>query len=241
MVDWSDIGNVLLAAGKPVLGKILTQSFVEEAASNIGSALPIPFGGLIGKMAGGMLANAFDLPETATPDEIKTKMDTLPPAEVNERFTRVEAEAEGKWPALAEIAKAQFAADTEKYKASLLDVQDARAVNMALTKIDSPQSYIPAILATLAILAFTGFVTFLVLKPTLDQSVENILFYVAGALNNLVIMVFSYYFGSSVGSKDKTSALEKLGAAASVTADSAVQASSKIAAKATTPTPPLRR
>lgn len=84
----------------------------------IGSALPIPFGGMIGKMAGGMIANAFDLPETATPDEIQVKMATLPPAEVNERLGKVEVEAENKWPALADIAKAQFAADTEKYKAS---------------------------------------------------------------------------------------------------------------------------
>lgn len=241
MADWSEVGNVLLAAGKPVLGKILTQSFVEEAASTIGSALPIPFGGMIGKMAGGILANALGLPETAPPEEIKTKIETLPPSELRERLAAAEAEAEVKWPALAEIAKAQFAADTERYKASLLDVQDARAFNLSLEKVGSPKAYTPEILATLAILSFAAFVTFLTLKPQLDQSTENIIFYVAGALNNLVVMVYSYYFGSSVGSKNKTEALEKLSTAAAVTADGAVQASSKLANKATAAAPPTRK
>lgn len=98
-MDWNDLGKLvgpILVNNAPTIGGIL------------GGLIPIPGGSMIGEAAGNMLAAAFGTP--------LGDVDALHNAIVNDpnaaaKITAAETEAAAKWPALAEIAKAQFASN----------------------------------------------------------------------------------------------------------------------------------
>lgn len=88
-MDWKDLAGSLVKAGAPV----------------IGTALGGPLGGMIGAGIGQVIANSLGV--TATPDAINTAIITGDPAVVQAQLTAAEAEAQAKWPALAQIAQAE--------------------------------------------------------------------------------------------------------------------------------------
>jgi hypothetical protein len=49
-----------------------------------------------------------------------------------------------------------------------------------------------------------------ILFVPVDQSSKDIIIYVLGALTSAVTMILGYYFGSSVGSKDKSQQLDEI-------------------------------
>lgn len=92
-MDWKEIAGKVIAAGAPTLGQML------------GDALPIPFGGSMGRWAGEYLATLLGVPPT--PDAVSTAIDDATPTQISDVMARAEAEAVAKWQALAEMAKAQ--------------------------------------------------------------------------------------------------------------------------------------
>jgi hypothetical protein len=88
-MNWQSLGGALIKAGAPI----------------IGNALGGPLGGMIGDAIGGVLANA--LGTEATPDAVNDALKTAPAGELQAKLSAADAEAAAKWPALAEIAKAE--------------------------------------------------------------------------------------------------------------------------------------
>ena len=93
-MDWKDVGKIV-APLAPTLGGIL------------GDLIPIPGGGMIGTAAGNLIASALGV--DPTPDAVGAAMQNDPNAAV--KIQAAESEAAARWPALAEIAKAQYAAN----------------------------------------------------------------------------------------------------------------------------------
>jgi len=93
-MDWKDVGKIV-APIAPTLGGIL------------GDLIPIPGGGMIGTAAGNLIAAALGV--EPTPDAVGAAINNDPNAIA--KISAAETEAAAKWPALAEIAKAQYAAN----------------------------------------------------------------------------------------------------------------------------------
>lgn len=98
-MDWGQLGKAvgpILAQNAPTIGGVL------------GGLIPIPGGSLIGSAMGNILASQFGTP----PDD----PGALAHAIVNDpnaaaKITAAETEAQARWPALAEIAKANAASN----------------------------------------------------------------------------------------------------------------------------------
>lgn len=88
-MDWKDIAGPLIKAGAPV----------------IGTALGGPLGGLMGSALGNVVSTALGVPDT--PAAVDAAIKTTAPEVLQAKLSAAEAEAQAKWPALAEIAKAQ--------------------------------------------------------------------------------------------------------------------------------------
>lgn len=93
-MDWKDVGKIV-APLAPTLGGIL------------GDLIPIPGGGMIGTAAGNLIAAALGV--DPTPDAVSNAIQNDPNAVA--KIQAAETEAQAKWPAIAEIAKAQYAAN----------------------------------------------------------------------------------------------------------------------------------
>jgi hypothetical protein len=93
----------------------------------------------------------------------------------------------------------------DKFKAILADKDSARKREMAVVQSDSAPTINKIVTPALA-LGVTGlsFVLFAVLIfVEVKPEAKDILIYILGVLSAAVTQVLSYYFGSSMGSKDK--------------------------------------
>lgn len=129
-------------------------------------------------------------------------------------------------PAQAEAAKikllemqqsgelAKMANDTEVTKAYLADLGSARARESSvatsehapyLNKVIVPVLALGVLLATFGLFGFVLFDT-----NSIDPTRKDILIYVLGVLSAIATQIISYYFGSSKGSNDKNSAIDKM-------------------------------
>ena len=98
-MDWNDVGKFvgpILLNNAPTIGGIL------------GGMIPIPGGSAIGSEAGQLLANALGTPND--PAAVANAIQSDPNAAA--KITAAETEAAAKWPALAQIAQAQFASNS---------------------------------------------------------------------------------------------------------------------------------
>lgn len=109
---------------------------------------------------------------------------------------------------------AKMANDTDITKAYLADVDSARIreANVAnsesapyLNKIITPILALGVLLATFGLFAFVLFD-----KGAIDPTRKDILIYVLGVLSAIATQIVAYYFGSSKGSADKNSAIDKM-------------------------------
>lgn len=91
-MDWKSVAGPLIAAGAPTLGKIL------------GDMIPIPGGAMLGEWAGKAVADALGV--EPTPEAVARKIEA-DPVGAGIALAGVETEAQTKWKAQAEIAKAQ--------------------------------------------------------------------------------------------------------------------------------------
>jgi hypothetical protein len=151
-------------------------SMVSKFAPAIGTAL----GGPLGGMAVSALAKQFGVA-----DEVEAVTKAI----------MDDPEAEAKIKQL----------EHDKFKAILADKDSARKREMAVVQSDSAPTINKIVTPALA-LGVTGlsFVLFAVLIfVEVKPEAKDILIYILGVLSAAVTQILSYYFGSSVGSKDK--------------------------------------
>lgn len=98
-MDWKDLAGSLAQAGAPI----------------IGTALGGPLGGMIGGAIGNVVANALGVDNT--PEAVNNAINTRDPTIVAAQLSAAETEAQAKWPALAEIAKAEAQDRTDQAEA----------------------------------------------------------------------------------------------------------------------------
>ena len=151
-------------------------SMVSKFAPSIATALGSPLAG----MAVSALASRFNVADDV---EAVTKAIMADP------------EAEAKIKQL----------EHDKFKAILADKDSARKREMAVVASDSAP-YVNKVVTPALALGVTGlsFVLFAVLIfVEVKPEAKDILIYILGVLSAAVTQILSYYFGSSMGSKDK--------------------------------------
>lgn len=128
----------------------------------------------------------------------------------------IETEAQLKIEAMKfGVREKEIEADVEKV--AIADIGNAReAYARVATSADAPW-YVKARQPVLALLAVLGFMAclgaLLYISATgivMDSSVKDILIYALGCLTSIVLMVYSFDFGTSSGSKDKNQMLSSL-------------------------------
>lgn len=190
-MDWSKLLGPLTAMGAPVLGKI------------IGSIIPIPGGALIGEAAGRLLASALGV--DPTPEAVNTALTTSSADIVLAKVKAAEAEAVAKWPALAEMAKAQAEAETQEFQAQIDDTKSARDRDVSIRTLSGGVN-------TRANLMLGGAFSCLVIiliglffyRASIPDGVAAILNTSCGMLLTMITQAFNFEFGSTRASGQKS-------------------------------------
>jgi len=140
-MDWKEVGKII-APIAPTLGGIL------------GDLIPIPGGGMIGTAAGNLIAAALGV--DPTPDAVGAAIQNDPNAIA--KISAAETEAAAKWPALAEIAKAQYAANAAQSE-SINQTIRAEAGNVAWWHWRHLLGYLVLLygIEQVALIAYAGF------------------------------------------------------------------------------------
>jgi len=117
-----------------------------------------------------------------------------------------------KEKALQELARLDKQGELQKIELEFADKDSARQREMAISTSENSPWLNKIITSVLALgitgLTFTLFAVILFLEVT--PANKDILIFLLGNLTTLVGLVCSYYFGSSVGSKDKTEEIRGL-------------------------------
>jgi hypothetical protein len=95
MADWKQVGGQVVAAGAPILGRI------------IGEFIPIPGGGILAEWGIRKLAEAVGVPsDAATPANLSNAIQNTPPEVLKTRLETAEKEAASRYEALTAMHKA---------------------------------------------------------------------------------------------------------------------------------------
>ena len=125
---------------------------------------------------------------------------------------KVLPDPEAKAKAVLELQKLEERGELKKIEALFADKASARKREMAISTSEHSHWLNKIITCLLALgivgLAFALFAVILFLEVT--PANKDILIFLLGNLTTLVGLVCSYYFGSSVGSKDKTEEIKGL-------------------------------
>lgn len=180
-MDWSAL-TPLIANAAPTIGGLL------------GGLIPFPGGAILGQVAGKVLAEALGVPPTpeAVKDAIETGDQAVVQAKLSEAETRMQTEV-------------------EKFKASLEDVQSARAATVALAKAKSSIAWGAPVVSIVIVFGFFAVMSMLfIVKVDLPPNSVGLLNVLFGALIPAFGQVCNYWLGSSAGSSDKNAMLSAL-------------------------------
>jgi hypothetical protein len=114
------------------------------------------------------------------------------------------AEAQAK---LMELAQQGQLAELEAFTKDMASARD-REIKIATSDAAPLLNKIVTPVLALGTVALSFILFAVILFVPVDQSSKDIIIYVLGALTSAVTMILGYYFGSSVGSKDKSQQLE---------------------------------
>lgn len=208
-MDFKSLGGQLIKAGAPIIG---------------GALLGPTIGPVLGNALGGIVANALGVEDT--PEAVGKAIETMPAGDLQAKLSAAEAEAQTKWPALADIVKAQEEGKTKRFEAGILDNEDAREANLELVKAGSPVQWAPSVISLVILLGYFAVLYILFTRPfaKLDDNFKDILIFMLGALQVGVGQVINYWLGSSAGSAMKDSALRDITATSVVAAATSVPA-----------------
>jgi hypothetical protein len=177
-------------------------SLIGPMAPTIGSILggfiPFPGGAVLGSLAGKMVASALGVPPT--PEAVHEAVTTGDPDVIKAKLASADVEMN---------------AEVEKHKADLADVADARSTNLELMKAGSKISYAPAIVSAIVLLGFM-ILSFIAMKPDLTGVRTDVTLFLLGAWSGYAGAVVTYWLGSSAGSTEKSSQIERMVASAAV-------------------------
>jgi hypothetical protein len=200
-MDWKDLAGTLARAGAPI----------------IGTALGGPLGGMIGGAIGNVIANSLGV--EPTPEAVNNAITTKDPQVIAAQLSAAETEAQAKWPAIAEIAKAAEEGRTARFEAGTADNANARGAMVGLVAANSPLAWAPMVISVMVVAGF--FVVlwlFLNRPPRIDDNFKDVLLVLLGALVTAFIQVVQYWLGSSAGSAGKDVALRDIAATSVVAA-----------------------
>ena len=198
-MDWKDLGGTLIGAGLPILGRMIG-----------GSLLPLG-GGEVGAAIGTKIANALGV--EAKPEAVsKAIAGAEDPAVTVQRLKNIETEAAVRWPALAEMAKAQAEADTRQFEASLKDVQDARARDVAVRAQNNGTNLRSNLLIAGAFSTLFTIIVFVFMKiQNLSEpgsiAVLTFLSTLGGQITGWIASVFTFEFGATRQGGDRSNQL----------------------------------
>jgi len=173
-MDWAQIGN-LVGQAAPTIGSIL------------GGFIPVPGGAVLGQVAGKVLAEALGVPPTTT--AVATAIQTGDPATVQAALTEAEAKMQ---------------AEVDKFKASVQDIQDARATTVKLDAQGSSIRWGAPVISVVIVVGFFSVMTLLfIVRTDFAPSTVTLLNVLFGALIPAFGQVCNYWLGSSAGSANK--------------------------------------
>jgi hypothetical protein len=109
------------------------------------------------------------------------------------------------------VVKPETNLETDKLLVN--DAQSARNREIEIVKIDKSSwlsKNISPILALVACIAIFSFFTLLIFREFNSEAQKQIVIYILGILSAIITQIFGYYFGSSMGSKNKDQYLQKV-------------------------------
>jgi len=116
------------------------------------------------------------------------------------------AEAQAK---LMELAQQGQLAELEAFTKDMASARD-REIKIATSEAAPLLNKIVTPVLALGTVCLSFILFAVILFVPVDQSSKDIIIYVLGALTSAVTMILGYYFGSSVGSKDKSQQLDEI-------------------------------
>jgi hypothetical protein len=116
------------------------------------------------------------------------------------------AEAQAK---LMEMAQRGELAQLESHVKEMQSARD-REIQIATSDAAPMLNKIVTPVLALGTVALTFILYGIIIFTDVDEQSKDILIYVLGALTSAVTMVLGYYFGSSAGSKEKSSQIDEL-------------------------------
>ena len=116
------------------------------------------------------------------------------------------AEAQAK---LMEMAQRGELAQLESHVKEMQSARD-REVQIAVSEHAPMLNKIVTPVLALGTVTLSFVLFAVILFVPVDQASKDIIIYVLGALTSAVTMILGYYFGSSVGSKDKSQQLDEI-------------------------------
>ena len=127
---------------------------------------------------------------------------------------RVLPNPEAKAKALAELAKLEQDGKLAELQAEMGDLDSARKREMAVaTSENAPylnKIIVPILALGVLVATFMLFGLIMFSDGLIDATRKDIIIYVLGVLSAISTQIVSYYFGSSKGSSDKNSSLDKM-------------------------------
>jgi len=180
-MDWSAVG-ALVGQAAPTIGGLL------------GGLVPFPGGAILGQVAGKVLAEALGVPPT--PAAVAAAVQTGDPATVQAALTEAEA---------------KMNAEVDKFKASLEDVQDARATTVKLDAAKSNIAWGAPVISVVIVVGFFSVMSLLfVIRTDFAPSTVTLLNVLFGALIPAFGQVCNYWLGSSAGSNNKSEQIAQM-------------------------------
>ena len=183
--DLTRLGKKVFKAGAPLLG----------------SALGGPAGGIVAELLGGSFGEDKDAPNFIGKLEAALLGDSAKVAEMK----KWELDHEAK------IKDLEF----EAHKAVLADKASARAMHAENTKVTGKRDWNLYLLAWMTVLGFFGILIIIVYLAiqgiSFAETVMVLLNVMLGCLLTNTNKVYDFFFGSSVGSKEKTNIIHLMG------------------------------
>lgn len=161
---------------------------IQSAAPMLGAALGGPFGGMAGKL----VAEALGNPD-AKPEDIPALLAQASPEQIA-AIKKADQDFQVRMTALG------FENEQKLIALATQDRQGARDMQTAT------RSRIPPTLALLIVLCWAMVQAFL-FTNVIDPSMRELIARVLGTLDGALMLVLSFYFGSSHGSQQKTELL----------------------------------
>ena len=116
--------------------------------------------------------------------------------------------------AMQELQRMEAEGELKKLEAEYADRDSARARETAIATSENASWLNKCVTPILALgtvtMSFALFLVIIFADVDVNSGAKDILVYVLGALNSATTMVLAYYFGSSVGSKQKSNEINDI-------------------------------